>query len=111
MKDDLVEKVARAMYEGHVGVDPAGKTYPAWPAWENLDTADITHRYNYRIEAAVAIRVVLEEAAKVAERYVIDENELHPDVPFKKINQHYKNAVHAGAQYIAAAIRALGEKP
>jgi hypothetical protein len=52
----------------------------------------------------------LEESAKVAERYVINKNELHPDVPFGKVSLSYKNAVHAGAQYIAAAIRELGRR-
>lgn len=64
-----------------------------------------------RVNADAAIAVVLEEAARIAERYVIDEKELHPDVPFAQINLSYKTAVHAGAQYIAIAIRALAGKP
>lgn len=57
--------------------------------------------------ADAAIALVGERMARVAEEYVINENELHPDVPFEQISQQYKNTVHAGAQYIAAAIRSL----
>ena len=60
-----------------------------------------------RTVADAAIAVVLNEAAKVAARYVIDKKELHPDIPFDHISQDYKNAIHTGAQYIAFAIRDL----
>lgn len=57
--------------------------------------------------ADAAIAVVLNEAAKVAARYVIDKKELHPDIPFDRIDLEYRNAIHTGAQYIAFAIRDL----
>jgi hypothetical protein len=53
---------------------------------------------------------VVEECARLAERYVIDGKELHPDVPFDLVSTNYKSAVHSGAQYIAAAIRALSPR-
>jgi len=67
MNDDLVEKVARAMYEGHVRRQPTHLPFPdSWLKWGDLDNADRTYRETYRFEAAAAIRVVREEAAKVA---------------------------------------------
>lgn len=48
--DELVEKVARALYEAEGGVD-----------WDNLDEGN---KQDFRNVAPVAIAIVLEEAAK-----------------------------------------------
>ena len=98
MKDDLVERVSRAMCIEHGG-DPdslpidyvekgdgvfiAAMTKPPRPLWKS-----------YESFAAPAVRMVLEEAERVAEIYEYDEIEDDGGAVIKP----------------SAAIRALGEK-
>lgn len=107
MNKELREAVAMAIAEAEIHYFGPRSSLEQCMNW--------AHEPNcYRAAADAAISIirpaVLEEAAKVAGRYVIDRKELHPDVPFENIKQDYKNAVHAGAQYIAAAIRALSKE-
>ncbi len=105
MNDDLVERVARAMYEDHVRRQPTHLAFPdAWFKWEDLDNADRTYRENYRFEAAAAIRVVREEAATLIEKYNIAHGGDEPQLVLRKDGDLF------GLAY-AAALRALGEKP
>jgi len=60
---------------------------------------------------AEALAQEREACARVAETYVINEGELHPDVPFAAVSQTAKGVAHATCQYVAAAIRSHTDKP
>ena len=97
--DELVEKMARAIR--------SSIQYEVEPDVRANQMTDEELATIARAALSVARAAIKEECARVAERYVINKRELHPDVPFEDISQQYKNTVHAGAQYIADAIRAM----
>ncbi|TPJ70447.1 MULTISPECIES: hypothetical protein [unclassified Mesorhizobium] len=87
---DIPEDIAKAALT-YVGEPVAG---------DGLTTRDVIATY-----VARAIMAEREQCAKIAEMFIIEENSIHPDIPFDKISQQAKNIAHTTCQHVADAIR------
>lgn len=58
------------------------------------------------LEAAVigALLAERQRCGRLAARFIIDGNSIHPDVPFERLDEKAKFIAHATCQYVASAI-------
>lgn len=101
MSQDMREAVARALYKADSGFDPDANVFEGKPAWA---------QYEEQADAAIAAMrpMLLEEAAKVA----LDARDAWAEVWMKTGSDSVVMQAHiAGAETIAAAIRAMKDKP
>lgn len=96
--DDLIRAVAEALRDEHM---PDGDT--EWYMADARIAVETLASLGFG-DTAAARREAIGQCAEIAFCYVINGNELHPDIPFKDISQWAKNVSHSACQHVAHAI-------